>query len=258
MVLPSGGSIWTSAVIGALGALGFEERNARQAIARLAESDVVEPERIGRRTLWHLTQSGRDLLGSGAARIYAFGSAPAAWDGRWLVVVASVPEEQRAKRHQLRTRLAFLGFGFLGPSLAISPHLDREREVTGELERLGLLPGALVLRAEPGDAVASPDLVRRAWDLDELATRYHEFLDEFGPRSPRSPAGRFVALVELVHVWRRFPFVDPEFPRELLPSRWAGGRAKTLFDAKHAAWSRDATAWYSALAAADSTPPSTT
>ena len=29
------------------------------------------------------------------------------WDGRWLVLVVSVPEAQRALRHQLRTQLAY-------------------------------------------------------------------------------------------------------------------------------------------------------
>ena len=39
----------------------------------------------------------------------------------------------------------------------------------------------------------------------------------------------------LVHEWRRFPFVDPEIPDELLPPGWPGHGAKAVFDERHAA-----------------------
>src|SRR5262245_766981 len=92
-VLPHQGSVWTSTVVRSLGLLGVEERNARQALARLADQDVVRSERDGRRARWQLTATGRDLLTSGTERIYGFGAGDGAWNGRWLVVLCSVPEE---------------------------------------------------------------------------------------------------------------------------------------------------------------------
>jgi len=47
-------------------------------------------------------------------------SGAAAWDGRWVVVLCPVPEDQRAKRHQLRRRLEFAGFGFLSAGVAVT------------------------------------------------------------------------------------------------------------------------------------------
>ena len=32
-----------------------------------------------------------------------------------------------------------------------------------------------------------------------------------------------------MHAWRRFPFLDPKLPAELLPAEWAGARAAALF-----------------------------
>jgi phenylacetic acid degradation operon negative regulatory protein len=246
-VLPHAGAVWTSTVVRSLGALGIEERNARQALARLADQGVVRSQRNGRRARWHLTDAGRVLLTTGTERIYGFGGSDDAWDGRWLVVLCSVPEEQRAKRHQLRSQLGFGGFGFLAPGVALSPHLDREALADQVLEDLGLVPGAVVFRAEAGRLASTEELLARGWDLDALAARYDEFLRAFARRAPRSPEARFVALTELVHAWRHFPFIDPEIPLRLLPARWPGRRAKALFDDRHAAWAPDANGWYEAL-----------
>lgn len=243
-VLRHGGAIWTSTVVRCLDALGVGERNARQAVARLADQGVVRSEKAGRKARWHLTDHGSHLLTVGTARIYGFGGGDDTWDERWLVVLCSVPEEQRTKRHQLRTQLGFAGFGFLAPGVALAPHLDREDAANAVLEDLDLLPGAVVLRAETGALVAADDLLRRAWDLDALAGRYDRFIAEFGPRAPRTDEDRFAALVDLVHAWRRFPFVDPEIPRRLLPAHWPGKRAKDLFDARHGTWAPGANAWY--------------
>jgi phenylacetic acid degradation operon negative regulatory protein len=243
-VLPHRGSVWTSTVVRSLEVLRVGERNARQALARLADQGIVRSHKEGRRARWQLTDHGRELLTAGTERIYGFGSGDDGWDGRWLVVLCSVPEEQRAKRHQLRTELGFAGFGFLAPGVALSPHLEREAVANAVLKELGLLPGAAVFRAEAGELVSTEELLERAWDLATLATRYEDFIRSFGRRSPRSDEARFAALTELVHAWRHFPFIDPEIPPRLLPVRWPGRRARALFDDRHAAWAAGANRWY--------------
>jgi phenylacetic acid degradation operon negative regulatory protein len=243
-VLPRGGSVWTSTVVHALGALDVEERNARQALLRLAEAGTVTSEREGRKARWTLTDHGRRLLAAGSTRIYEFGSSVDDWDGRWLVVLCSVPEEQRAKRHQLRNALGFAGFGFLGPAVAVSPHVDREATANAVLTDLGLVPGAVVFRAETGSLLSAGELLGRAWDLDRLAADYREFIDAFGRRTPDGDEERFAALVELVHAWRRFPLVDPELPARLLPDRWPLAGAKRLFDDRHGEWAPAANRWF--------------
>jgi phenylacetic acid degradation operon negative regulatory protein len=244
--LPAGGVLWTSTAVRALATLDVEERNARQALARLADQGVVASERHGQKARWRLTADGRRLLTTGTDRIYDFGRDAEVWDGRWLVVNCAVPEEQRAKRLQLRTQLEFAGFGFLAPSVALTPHTEREREANAILDALDLSGSALVIRGELGDAVDPHELLRRAWDLDALADGYAEFMAAFADRAPTTDVGRFAALVELVHAWRRFPFVDPEIPARLLPQRWPGKRARRLFDARHRAWSPGAQRWYAA------------
>ena len=93
-VLPAGGSAWTASLISGLQVLHVEEKNARQAIARVAEQGVLSSERIGRSARWHLTATGRHILETGAERIYHFGE-PYEWPGEWLVVHCPVPAPPR-------------------------------------------------------------------------------------------------------------------------------------------------------------------
>ena len=245
-VLPAGGSVWTSSLVAAADALEIGEKNARQAIARIGDDGLLEPTRHGRKTRWSLTDDGTRLLESGARRIYEFGSSGADWDGHWLLAHCPVVEAKRAARNRLRTQLSFLGFGELSPSLLVSPHADREPDLRDVLEELGLLSGSIIFRSTTASDHDREDLVHRAWDLDELAAAYASFSRT--NRSSDPPGGRavFRALVELVHHWRRFPFIDPELPAELLPTDWEGASAAELFRSRRADWSPSAQAWFGA------------
>ena len=245
-------SAWTQTLVSALDTTGVEEKNARQAIARLADRGLLTGDRNGRRVRWRLTRYGTELLTSGAARIYGFGADDRQWDGQWLVVLCPVPEEQRAKRQQLRTRLAFAGFGLLPGGAAVCPHVDRETVAHDIVKDLGLVDLAVVLRGAPTDLVPSAEVVRRAWDLDELAATYRHFVAAFDRRRPRTPVATLAATIELVDAWRRFPFVDPELPDEVLPGRWPGRRAKQVFDARRAEWTPAARAYFEEM---DATHP---
>jgi phenylacetic acid degradation operon negative regulatory protein len=249
-VLPHGGTVWTATIVDALGLLGVEERNARQAVARLKDQGLVDVERHGRRARWCLTADGRHLLAVGAERIYRFGADREEWDGRWVVVLGGLPEAPRAKRHRLRSQLTFAGFGFVGPGTAVSPHPEREKVAIDILRDLDLTDNAIVLIATSSELAGGDDTLLKAWDLDALARRYETFVATFEDRHDRTPEARFTALVELVHAWRQFPFGDPEIPSRLLPAGWPGHTAKQRFDALHAAWAPDANRWYDAAEAA--------
>jgi phenylacetic acid degradation operon negative regulatory protein len=93
--------------------------------------------------------------------------------------------------------------------------------------------------------------VRQAWALDDVAGRYTEFAARFQAARPRSPDQTFAAQVHLVHEWRRFPFLDPSLPRELLPLRWPGLTAVDLFDRRHSEWHQIAQRYWTAVCAAE-------
>lgn len=245
-VLPTGGEVWTSTLVAGSGALGIGEKNARQAIARIGEEGLLSAGRHGRRVRWSLTDDGRALLESGAERIYSFGRSAVDWHGVWLVVHCPVAETQRPLRNRLRTRLGFLGFGELAASLLISPHAERESELRRVLAEVAPGVETTVLRSQTASEAEDADLVRRAWDLDALAAGYHDFERDIGDRDPSEPVDAFRRTVELVHHWRRFPFLDPELPQHLLPQPWAGSVAAETFRARREAWAADALTWFEA------------
>jgi phenylacetic acid degradation operon negative regulatory protein len=244
-VLPAAGSVWQETLIGALETLDHKTPAARRALARSVTAGWLHTERHGRRSRVHLTPATADMLRSGTERIYSFGD-PWTWDARWLLVVLRVPEERREVRHQVRTRLAWAGFGSLGGGLWISPHVERERELH-DAARAGSVAEVVSFHAEIGDVGDPAKVVAEAWDLDEVSRAYRDFVARFDRLRPSSPEAVFRAQTQLVHEWRRFPFLDPDLPAALLPPRWPRKRAHDLFGERHAQWHAGAQQYFRTL-----------
>jgi phenylacetic acid degradation operon negative regulatory protein len=249
-VLPRGGAVWTSTLVTVLGRLGVEEKSARQALARTAAEGWLLSERAGRRVRWSLSAPGRRLLTEGADRIYSFNAALPDWNGEWLLLLVSVPEAQRALRHRLRTRLTWAGFGSPAPGMWLSPHPDREVECDAVLSELGLRGAAMSFRARFGGIGEPRSLVAQAWDVEEISAHYEGFIEEFAAQSPDPGDPVLLAQTRLVHGWRRFPFLDPRLPQDLLPAGWIGTRAAALFETQHATWAEGAQRRWAELAGA--------
>jgi phenylacetic acid degradation operon negative regulatory protein len=232
-VLPAGGMVWTSTVIDVLARLGVEEKAARQALMRTAADGWLRSERIGRRSRWWLTDAADTMLTEGTERIFGFTGGVPDWDGRWLLVLARVPETERAIRHRLRTRLAWAGLGSPAPGIWLTTHTDRLAEARAVLADAGVLADAQLFLAGYAGGGELRELVRQAWDLPGIEADYEQFLAGFGADTPGDPITR---VVELVHAWRRFPWSDPALPRELLPTPWSGEAAAALFARRHQEW----------------------
>ncbi len=247
-VLPDGRPVWTATLIDLLADLSVAEKAARQAIMRTADSGWIEASRVGRETRWSLTAAGTRLLGEGTDRIYGFAADHRKWDGRWLVMTIGVPENNRALRQRLRTRLGWTGLGSVDATTWVTPRVDREAEACEVLDDLGLVAGSWSFVATAGRLGDQRSLARRAWDLDAIERRYEDFLDLVSRPRPRTDRQALVAQVRLVQEWRRFPLLDPGLPRELLPPRWSGNRAAEVFRERHAAWAPRASAAWAELA----------
>jgi phenylacetic acid degradation operon negative regulatory protein len=235
-VLPAAQPVWTGTLVDVLAMLDVEEKSARQALARTAAEGWLSSDRVGRRVRWHLTAPGHRLLVEGAERIYSFGSNTDDWDGRWLVLLVSVPESMRELRHTLRTQLSWAGFGTPTPGVWISPHADAESDANQILTELALPTNAMSFVATYGALGRQADMVTSAWDLAEVAQRYAGFIDEFATPDLSDADAVLCAQTRLVQAWRRFPFLDPQLPRELLPPDWIGTRAAILFNDRHIQW----------------------
>jgi phenylacetic acid degradation operon negative regulatory protein len=247
-VLPRPDGVWQETLVAALSSVGYTQQAARQALARSTREGWLQTRRHGRRTRMTLTAPTAELLRSGAQRIYSFGDRWE-WDGRLLLVVLRVPEERRSVRHQLRSRLAWAGLGSLGGGVWLTPHVEREDELATAINGEPAAD-ASSFQAQSGSIGDPRQLVGAAWNLERVSGQYRAFIEDFGRVRASTPEACFRQQTLLVHAWRKFPFLDPDLPVELLPARWPRERAHALFVDRHARWQTGSGAYFDRLEAA--------
>jgi phenylacetic acid degradation operon negative regulatory protein len=232
--------VWTASLLYVLKRAGFTEQTARQAIARGAAAGWITGERRGRETRWTLTESLKRVFDEGVPRVYAFASGPQEWDGRWLVLTISVPQEQRTVRKRLYAALRWAGLGNPMPGLWVTPHTERLEEVERVIDELDLGGSTVSVVGAPGAAgMSEAEIVRRAWDLEAVAASYRELLARFEGMEPAPGDPVLLAHLELTGALRHFPYMDPQLPEAILPE-WIGREATRRLRRLVADWSEAA------------------
>lgn len=234
-VAPGGRKVWQETLVRALTTAGVSGPAARQAISRAVQEGMLTSDRVGRRALMTITDQAWDQLHDGRERTMSFGE-PQEWDGRWLVVVMTVPESQRHIRHHLRTELAWLGYGSLGNGVWISPQTTRLTATMKLLNTNEELADAYLFVSDTPVDHTPRSVARAAWDLNKLLDRYTQFLGQFIDADPIGPAETFAYWIELITSWRHFPLLDPELPDSLLPANWPRTRSRELFRTLQETW----------------------
>jgi phenylacetic acid degradation operon negative regulatory protein len=212
--------------------LGIDATAVRSSVSRLKKRDVLRSMKREGRAGYALSPDALAILREGDVRIF---SRPRATpDDGWLVVVFSVPESERERRHALRAQLVRLGLGTAAPGVWMAPGTLFE-EVAKVLERTRLTSYTEFFRSDylgPGDVAAK---MRDWWDLDELEALYTDFHSTYAPVRKRlggtapAPDVAFRLYVPMLTAWRRLPYRDPGLPLEYLPSSWKGVAAGELF-----------------------------
>lgn len=106
------GPVPVSALVRLLGAAGVDAPSVRSSVSRLKRRGFLVPAKAADgAAAYDLSEEARLLLEDGDRRIYGTPQV----SEEWLVAVFSVPEQERHKRHLLRSRLARLGFGAVAP-----------------------------------------------------------------------------------------------------------------------------------------------
>lgn len=246
---PSETPVWTTTLVGALDALGVEERAARQAINRTAADGWLEGESVGRYTRWRLTASGRRLIGSAMPRVArSIATDPDDWNGSFLLVAILEPVSDRSTRDRLATGLDFEGLGTLGPNLWVAAGGGARIGVEGVLESCGLVDRALLFDTCTVVGATTPaEVVAMAWDLDTATEAHEAFLEQFAEARPGDDREAFALRTRMAHEWRDLLSVDPALPAALLPEDWAGRRARALFQQRYAEWAGPAGSYYTTL-----------
>jgi phenylacetic acid degradation operon negative regulatory protein len=201
----------------------------RSSVSRLKKRAVLQPAKVDGQAGYQLSALAQAVLREGDARIWSRPRA-AVTDG-WLVVVFSVPEAERGRRHELRSLLTRLGFGTAAPGVWVAPGTAYD-ETLAALDRAGLAAYTELFRGSYLGSGAASERVGEWWDLPSIAALYDEFVADhraLGRIDSPDPGRAFTAYVPMLTAWRRLPYLDPGIPLSLLPGDWPGVRAGDLF-----------------------------
>jgi phenylacetic acid degradation operon negative regulatory protein len=218
----------TGSVIDVLGDLGVSEHAARSTLTRMADRGLLARHRRGREAYFALTGHGSSVLAEGQAA--ALQSPDRDWDGTWTIVSFSLPEDQRALRHQIRSRLVWRGFGLLqgGTWIAAGPV-----DIETLLEDLGAELYIRVFTAAPAAPTTDGDLIGDGFDLPEIAERYERFISRWEAARPGA-VGPLRFLLSLQGEWAQIARADPRLPLNRLPQGWPATRAFELYERLYA------------------------
>lgn len=232
---PDGGrdlAAGTATFVDLLGRLGVPEATVRATLNHAVQSGQLDREQVGRRAFYAPTTATRQVLADGARRLHHAPAVRETWDGTWTLLSFSLPESRRDRRHQLRTRLGWLGFAALRDGLWVAPGRVEVAAVADELEVSADVHAFHGASLAP---TAGGDVVRATWDLDAIAATYRDFLATWDRPAPRPDAADdLVRGVLLVMDWRRVVLDDPMLPAVLLPGDWPALQGRAVFDDQYA------------------------
>jgi phenylacetic acid degradation operon negative regulatory protein len=224
-----GGWVPVAELIRLMDAVGVSSAHARTAVLRVKNKGLLLPEARDGQSGYRLNPDARLMLERGDRRIFTFRRQRDG--GPWCLLSFSLPESERAARHQLRKRLAWIGCGTVATGLWICPAFLTD-EVEEILVDLRLRHAATVFITDtPQTAAPLADAVGRWWDLDRIATLHRGFIAAFDAWGPADDVrAAFSSYVTMLDRWRVIPYLDPGIQAAALPEDWPGFHSLTLFD----------------------------
>ena len=232
-----GNKIWIGSLIRLLKEFGHNEQAARVAVSRMMKQGWLQSEKRDNRSYYYLTDQGISRIEEAGHRIFKLN--PNEWDGKWRVLMYSIPEEKRHIRDELRQELLWSGFGSFSNACWISPN-NLEKEVKLLIEKYDISEYVDFFVSEYIGPKDNHSLVEKSWPLEQVVEKYEEFIIKYSKqfianqeiinRGEMSDADCFVERTKLIHEYRKFLFIDPGLPKELLPENWNGTLAATLFN----------------------------
>ncbi|HUG85229.1 MAG TPA: PaaX family transcriptional regulator C-terminal domain-containing protein [Euzebya sp.] len=256
-VRPVGGWLAISDLISLLQPLGVDAQAVRSATSRMKRSELLIPDTMAGQAGYALSAEALGILQDGDKRIFRSVDDEAE---TWIVALFSVPEAERSKRYQIRSRLERLGFGQGPASSWFAPSVVLP-ETQRMLQHSGLAGYVTLWDASHVGFGRLVDVVAAAWDLGAIMDAHGSYIDVadgITRRWSQSDAGDAVAWVDYLDnlaAWRPLPYLDPGLPSGVVPPGWPAGAARARFTALEAALKPGAVRFFTA--SVGSSPSST-
>ncbi|MGW0332368.1 PaaX family transcriptional regulator [Streptomyces sp. NPDC003011] len=219
--------VYSGSIIDVLGRVGVGEQAVRSTLTRMVNRGLLRRQREGRRMYFGLTPQATRVLRDGGSRVWENGAVNDDWDGSWTLLGFSLPESWQRQRHDLRSQLAWSGFGALYSGLWIAPG---KVDVAGIVAELGLAAHVKIFHAQADEATDIGLMVRDTWDLESIAARYVSFDKRWTAHldagSGDDPIG---TRLRLVSEWLWTIRADPRLPARHLPPDWPARPAQETF-----------------------------
>ena len=219
-------SVYSRSVIDVLARVGVSEHATRSTLTRMVNGDLLRRQRHGQRMYFGLTERSAGVLEDGRQRLRQNGAVNRDWDGTWTLLGFSLPGSWQRERHVLRSQLAWAGFGPLQGGLWIAAGTQDAAPIVAGL---GLQTHVRVFHARASSLTDVDEMIRDAYDLDGLATRYEEFLKRWEPATRTPRPDPLAAKLRLVTDWLQILRRDPRLPVQHLPRHWPAIAAQDLF-----------------------------
>ena len=222
-----------SAVVRLMGDLGVDSAGVRSSISRLKRRGVLQAMKVDGAAGYALSEEALELLREGDVRIFSRQRAVES-DGL-VMVVFSIPESERDKRHQLRSTPGLHGVrdrvaGGVGGSRPAARRGRADAGAPGPGARSSTCSGlATTGSARCGIGWASGGTCRRSRRSTPSSSPKYAGAHARWKSSEAASRTAFETYVAMLTDWRRLPYLDPGLPLELLPPGWNGSKAAELF-----------------------------
>lgn len=211
IVEPRGGVLWMGNLIDLCAIAGLNESLVRTSVSRLVSAGQLIGERDGRKSYYCLAPETRSEYREMAQRIYHSKVPPTDW---MIIARRDVETDEYLKSRK---------FAVMNRNLLFGPKTTET------------YPDALIFEANVvHDQNRLPDFVSTFWNIEEIATNYHAFVQKFAALDEMiienlTALDCLMARLALVHDYRHALAEDPDLPRNALPGDWPADEARSLF-----------------------------
>ncbi|WP_328883640.1 PaaX family transcriptional regulator [Streptomyces sp. NBC_00299] len=219
--------VYSGSIIEVLGRVGVGEQAVRSTLTRMVNRGLLRRRREGRKMFFGLTPQATRVLEDGRTRIWKQGAVNDDWDGSWTLLGFSLPDSWNRRRHDLRSRLAWSGFGALYSGLWIAPGKVDVAAVVAELD---LADHVKIFHALADDSTDIAQMIHGTWDLESIAARYVTFDKRWTAHLDAGAGDDPIGTrLRLVSEWLWTIRTDPRLPARHLPPEWPARAAQETF-----------------------------